>query len=486
MSGDDGLKLGLPTVFQKCIAIAARCFHLGKKISRHSVAECYTLCSYSNLDHVALEAVIHFKNNSTVSSDTYTNTDHFPFYTDSDRMTALWMTRVAESNQCPKIPLSGNDPSPPCGCHSSLEGMAHLHAVSRKADHTSPAPAPLPISNDTGILTPPTAGTGPASSCGHSPESDKNQPLPTLSTSLAIRPSGHSSPSPRPIIQDGSVLSTFLRLIFLGLIVACSSAAADRLTLSSLVGFLHACPAVMANHFALRNRYGTVEARYHLTAYDCSDPTEIQAYSSLPASQCSVRATPVQRDRPTRFQVLQKERKGYITAYSCFLSRTDIRGAYRHPELDLIHWSFVVPKRVTVEQCMAWLRTRTYRPTAYSNMMHGKHFHQTILVYKPNYITYMVYGWTYTKAPVLPTDQVSETLAKANGWSTRRTLLSTTWSPIMTSCTCGLSTWLLRMGRLSIKTDSGPFHARGRLDSATPRVTPTFGTLRSPTTDRSP
>ena len=41
-------------------------------------------------------------------------------------------------------------------------------------------------------------------------------------------------------------------------------------------------------------------------------------------------------------------------------------------------------------------------------MMHGKDFHQTILVDEPNYITYMVYNWTCTKAPALPTDKVSE------------------------------------------------------------------------------
>ena len=58
---------------------------------------------------------------------------------------------------------------------------------------------------------------------------------------------------------------------------------------------------------------------------------------------------------------------------------------------------------------MAWLHTRIYRPSYYSTMMHGKDFHQPILVDEPSYITYMVYGRTYTKAPVLPTDQVSET-----------------------------------------------------------------------------
>ena len=168
---------------------------------------------------------------------------------------------------------------------------------------------------------------------------------------------------------------------------------------------------VSADRFTLPNGYGTVEARYHLTAYDCSDPSEVQAYSSIPASHCSTRATPVRKDRPTRFQLLQKERKRYINAYVCSLFRTDIRyncGVYGHPELDPMHWSFLIPQRVTVEQCLEWLRTRTYRPEYHSTMMHGKEFTQPVLVNEPNYITYLVYGRTFLQAPALPTDQVTD------------------------------------------------------------------------------
>ena len=158
-------------------------------------------------------------------------------------------------------------------------------------------------------------------------------------------------------------LSIFLRSLLLGSVIASSGLAPQCLILGSLAGFL---PATMADRFALRNGYGTVEARYHLTAYDCSDPLQVQAYSSVPASHCSTRDTPVRKDRRTRFQHLQKEKKRYIPAYVCFLSRTDIRyncGVYEHPELDPMHWSFSVPQRVTFEQCMTWLRTRTYQPT---------------------------------------------------------------------------------------------------------------------------
>ena len=274
----DGPQVESLTVFQKSRAIAASCCHRWKKISRHSMVKCYPFCNCSDLDHVAPAAVIHFEHTSTVSSDTRTNTYQFPSHADSDTMTALWETKLAEPNQDPKIHFRGSDPLPPCGHHASLEGTAHVRTVPRKADHTSTAPASALISNATGILTPSTAGPGSGNSCGHSPESKKDQPPLTVPTSLAARPPGHSSLNRRPVGLDGSVLTTLLRCLFLGLIAARSSAAADRLTLSSLVGFLHACPAVMANRFALRNGYGTVEARYHLTAYDCSDPTEVQAY----------------------------------------------------------------------------------------------------------------------------------------------------------------------------------------------------------------
>ena len=35
----------------------------------------------------------------------------------------------------------------------------------------------------------------------------------------------------------------------------------------------------------LRSRYGTVDARHTLTAYDCSDPSSVEAFSSFPWGQ---------------------------------------------------------------------------------------------------------------------------------------------------------------------------------------------------------
>ena len=226
----------------------------------------------------------------------------------------------------------------------------------------------------------------------------------------ALRPDPDlTATAPAPPSREDMCLRASLCALLLGLVITSSTGRIHRgVTLGSLVGLL---TAVSADRFTLRDGYGTVEARYHLTAYDCSDPSEVQAYSSIPASHCSTRATPVRKDRPTRFQLLQKERKRYINAYVCFLFRTDIRyncGVYGHPELDPMHWSFLIPQRVTVEQCLEWLRTRTYRPEYHSAMMHGKEFTQPVHVNEPNYITYLVYGRTFLQAPALPTDQVTD------------------------------------------------------------------------------
>ena len=112
------------------------------------------------------------------------------------------------------------------------------------------------------------------------------------------------------------------------------------------------------------------------------------------------------------FQLLQKEQKRYITAYSCSLSRTNIRyncGVYGHPELAPLRWSFSVTQMVPFEQCLTWIRTRNYQPPVYSTTMHGHNLSYPILLNEPNHISYLAHGRTYTKAPLLPTDHLSET-----------------------------------------------------------------------------
>ena len=59
--------------------------------------------------------------------------------------------------------------------------------------------------------------------------------------------------------------------------------------------------------------------------------------------------------------------------------------------------------------CLAWIRTLDYRPSVYSTMMHGQNLHYPISLNEPTYVSYIVHGRTYTKAPSLPTDQASET-----------------------------------------------------------------------------
>ena len=263
-------------------------------MSHHSVVECYPLCSCSDFDCVALAAAIHFEQTSTVSPGIYTNTYQLSFYTDSDIMTALWTKRVSESHRGSKIPVSGSDLPSPCGCPSRPEGTAPCHVAPRKDDRSSPVIAPrstprvrrVPVSSTT-------------TSAGH------HYPLvPTI-------PRDRSSESPalggHPITPTGNPGLIALTLwTLLGSIAVCPLAAASRFTLCPLLGLLPPSLAVMENRFALRNGYGTVEARYHLMAYDCSDPTKVQAYSSIPASPCPVRAIPVQHDRPTKFQLLRK------------------------------------------------------------------------------------------------------------------------------------------------------------------------------------
>ena len=336
--GDEEPQLARPTVLWKNAMLTARCRRLLEKTSHYSVKECYPLCSCSDLGCVALAAVILFEQNNTVSSGFCSNTYQLSSCADSDRMTTLWMAMTTKFQQNSENPVGG------MACHHLATALQapkeRLPALRRPIMMTTPhRPQQLSQSPMTREPTccPRLAPAPPVCSSGRSPG--------LAATSLARRPSRHPSPSHHQVGPKGRLLTTLLRHLLLGLLVAPSVAATNCLTLGSLIGILQTYPVVMANRFALRNGYGTVEARYHLTAYDCSDPTEVQAYSSIPSSHCSVRATPVQKDQPTGFQLLQKEKKRYITAYSCFLFRTDIRyncGAYGHPELDPMHWSFAV------------------------------------------------------------------------------------------------------------------------------------------------
>ena len=100
-----------------------------------------------------------------------------------------------------------------------------------------------------------------------------------------------------PIFLENMRFHACLCALLLGFAVASPAGLIHQgVILGSIAGLI---PIATADRFTLRNGYGTVEARYHLTAYDCSDPSEVQAYSSIPANHCNTRATPVRMDRPT-------------------------------------------------------------------------------------------------------------------------------------------------------------------------------------------
>ena len=271
-----------------------------------------------------------YERNDPVSATSCHNNYQFPSHADSDMSNISWMSKVTRRLRCSGSPIRGSDST------WQVEQVPEVHCGTNHTNRqvlptTAPLPGPKETKHGWPLLPTPSALTVVPTA----------PPVLSLGTNhQPVRIRSQTSP-PLP----GRVhLITFLRSLLLGLAIASSGLAPWCIIIGSLAGFLS---IATANRFALKNGYGTVEARYHLTKYDCSDPSEVQAYSSVPASHCSTRATPVQKDRPTRFQLLQKEKKRYLTAYVCFLSRTDIRyncGVYGHPELDSMHWSFSVPQ----------------------------------------------------------------------------------------------------------------------------------------------
>ena len=254
-----------------------------------------------------------FERNNTVSSDPCYNIYQFPSRTDSDILTTPWMDEIARLHRHPGSPLGGNSLLPPRSRSPSLgrttPGWETLHASNQALLTTATLRGASSTKRGLPLLQASSAST-PA------PTAQPEQPMePILHPVRTNTRTGSSMPGRH-------CLATLLRSLLLGLMIAPSVTTPQCVVLGSLVGLL---PVTTANRFALKNGYSTVEARYHLTAYDCSDPSEVKACSSIPASHCSIRATPVQKDRPTLFQLLQKEKKRYLTAYACFLFRTDIR-----------------------------------------------------------------------------------------------------------------------------------------------------------------
>ena len=186
------------------------------------------------------------------------------------------------------------------------------------------------------------------------------------------------------------------------------------LTLFSLfclfTGLFSLATAMTPEHL-LRNSHGKVEIRHTLIAYDCADPIEVRAYSSVPDEPCETRRTTVTTGNPTRFQLLQKERRRYMEGHSCTLSRTSIEyncGTYDHPELDPTTWSIEMPVPVSRQMCRDWLKQRQYRPSEYSRTMYHDHDRMGDLLLplalnEPAQLRYLKEGFTFVKWG-LPTD----------------------------------------------------------------------------------
>ena len=223
-----------------------------------------------------------------------------------------WMRKVTRRLRRSGSPSRGSDLT------RQLEQVLEVHCgTNHKSRQVLPTTAPLPSPNETKhgwpLLPAPSALTVVPTAPHVISLGTNHRPVQICSRT--------SPPLPGRVLRN-----TFLCSLLLEIAIASSGLAPQCIIIGSLAGILL---VTTANRFALKNGYGTVEARYHLTAYDCSDPSEVQAYSSVHASHCSTRATSVQKDRPTRFQLLQKEKKRYITAYVCFLflGRTSVTTA---------------------------------------------------------------------------------------------------------------------------------------------------------------
>ena len=233
------------------------------------------------LGHVALANVIRLKHASAISHNSHNNTYQFSLHTDSDMMAASCSTKAAGSPsswtaECLPVLVGKSNPPPPGHCRAGMKKEASNSPSPGRVVGPSPVLAPRPTYRAMRI---------PVASITASAEHD----YPSAPTCHGVRPSECPAPGRGSIIPTGnSGLVALTIWTLLGSIAVCPLAATSRLTLCPLLGLLHPGLAVTANHFTLRNGYGTVEARYHLTAYNCSDPTEVQAYSSIPASPCHV------------------------------------------------------------------------------------------------------------------------------------------------------------------------------------------------------
>ena len=126
----------------------------------------------------------------------------------------------------------------------------------------------------------------------------------------------------RPLSLEDMYFFAILYTLLLGFTTTSSTNLIHRsTTIGSLVGLLS---VAATDRFTLRNGYGTVEARYHLTAYDCSDPSEVQACTAVSRPATAVPEPPLSEriDLPGS-NSCRKRRKGTsLHTVASFLGRT--------------------------------------------------------------------------------------------------------------------------------------------------------------------
>ena len=169
---------------------------------------------------------VHYEQNDPVSSIPCHHAHPFPSHPDSDVINTLWLKETIRPFHRPSSLCRKEDPTRGA---QQIPGLLLIPSILTAAPTT--------------LLTPP-LGPWPPPVLNH----PRSRPLPLAS----MHPRSHF----HALLLGLAITSSF------GLTPQC-------LILGSLTGLLS---VAAADRFTLRNGYGTVEARYHLTAYDCSDP----------------------------------------------------------------------------------------------------------------------------------------------------------------------------------------------------------------------
>ena len=228
-----------------------------EKISRRSPKEScpsrHPSRSCSDLSPAALSAVMRCEQNNSVSSGSGHNIYQFPSHTDSDMVTTLGMSEITRLHRRPGSPLEGN--GLPQQVFEQVRNLSHGRTTPSHANSLA-----LPTSATLLGVEGAKHGLPPLQTLSALTAAPTAQPvLPLGPIHHPVQISTRTSSS----MPGGIHLNTLLHSLLLGLVIASSGTTPQSLVLGLLAGLL---PVAVANRFALKNGYGTVKARYHLTA----------------------------------------------------------------------------------------------------------------------------------------------------------------------------------------------------------------------------